>query len=48
MEKDKDALAMLDAIENAKMVAAEKGFDGLFFALDDMAEGLIKHYNLEP
>lgn len=47
MEQNTDALQMLEAIENALSVAAENGFDGLFFALDDLAEGLAKHYNLE-
>lgn len=48
MEKDSEAIKMLEAIENAKAVAALYGFDGLFFGLDDMADGLIKYYNLEP
>lgn len=48
MNGKNEASEMLEAIENAKAVAAENGFDGIYFALQDLAEGLIKHYDLEP
>lgn len=41
-----EAFTMLEAIQKARLTASELGFDGLWFALDDMAKGLVKHYNL--
>lgn len=42
-----EAFTMLEAIQKARLTASELGFDGLWYALDDLAEGLIKHYNLD-
>lgn len=44
---DAEAVEMVNAIINAQIVASKYGFDGIWFALDDLAEGLAKHYNIE-
>lgn len=42
-----EAVEMLEAIEAARLKAAEYGFDGIWECLDDLAEGLAKYYNIE-
>ncbi|MBD5421441.1 MAG: hypothetical protein HDR49_00205 [Bacteroides sp.] len=48
MDNKNEAIEMLEAIENAKAVAALNGFDGIYFALDNLADGLINYYDLKP
>ena len=38
---------MIEAIENAIAVAAENGFDGVYFKLEEIANGLANHYGIE-
>lgn len=41
-----EARKMLAAIIKAQDVALKYGFDGVFFTLDDLAEGFAKYYYL--